>query len=955
MRLADFILGNIEPIMVEWEAFARRIWPTFGGGTPANPAEVRDHAVLILRSLALDMKTPQSGEERSEKSQGNGGSEKASEIVDECAIEHGADRTVSGFSLAAIASEYRSLRATVVKLWRATNPSPDARDIDDLTRFNEAIDQSLTAAAEGFTQESDRMAAGLRESEQRLRSTFEQTLAGFAEVDLDGRFVKVNARYAEIVGRTPEELCGGGGAVPMRMQDLTHPDDLPGNAELFRRLAEGTGPAFVIEKRYLRPDGSHVWVSNSVSALKDDHGATRSIVAAVLDITDRKQTEDALRQSEQRKTAILESALDCIITINHESRIVEFNASAERAFGYTRAEVIGRGLAECIIPAPYREAHAKGMARYLATGHGPILNHRVELTALRSDGTEFPVELTVSHVKGVEPAQFTAFLRDVTQRKRTEQALEAQKRLHQSVTDNATTALFIMDDRQCCVFMNPAAEELTGFTFDEVRARGGALHDIIHHTRPDGSAYPLSECPIDQALPTSHQAKGEEIFVHKDGRFYDVGFTASPLLDASGTAVGTVIEAQDITERKRVEAELARHRNYLDLMVRERTLALEESQGHLRRSERLAAMGTLAAGMGHDLANLMMPLGLRLDALAKESLSPSAREDLEGVAGALKYLRALSAGLRQLAADPTAPPPSEGIDVAGWWDEARGVVRGVLPRHVQLAAQVPEGLPRVRAHRAGLTQAIFNLVQNASEALADAPAGTIRIDAMLAAPDDKCCPGGVLLIVADDGPGMTPEVAARCFEPYFSTKGRAVSTGMGLALVRGIADHAGGMVEVSSRPGVGTVFTLHLPPVTGARGGAAHVEVEDREAIRAVVDIRDARLAALLGVFMGPLRIEGRPGDSSPPTDAALWITDARPAAHLEAFIRGDGNDGEPTSAPARVVLLMADPDPTAAEPGESVPAARIVHAGASPAMAAVRESIQKAVALVRASARTGP
>lgn len=147
-------------------------------------------------------------------------------------------------------------------------------------------------------------------------------------------------------------------------------------------------------------------------------------------------------------------------------------------------------------------------------------------------------------------------VQDITERKLAVEELAEQRRLYQSVTDNASTALFIMDDRQQCVFMNPAAQRLTGFSLDEVRGR--VLHDVIHHTRPDGSHYPLSQCPIDRAFPQNDREHGEEVFVHKDGHFYHVAFTASPMRDEQGSPVGTVIEVQDITHRKDAEDRLRR-------------------------------------------------------------------------------------------------------------------------------------------------------------------------------------------------------------------------------------------------------------------------------------------------------------------------------------------------------------------------------------------------------------
>jgi PAS domain S-box-containing protein len=129
------------------------------------------------------------------------------------------------------------------------------------------------------------------------------------------------------------------------------------------------------------------------------------------------------------------------------------------------------------------------------------------------------------------------------------------RRQLEAVANNATLALFIMDEHQRCTYMNPAAEQLTGYTLEEVQGR--ALHDVIHHTRPDGTPYPLQECPIDQALPQNMREQGEEVFVHKDGHFYPVAFTASPILE-DGQPVGTIIEVRDITEDKAAEEERLR-------------------------------------------------------------------------------------------------------------------------------------------------------------------------------------------------------------------------------------------------------------------------------------------------------------------------------------------------------------------------------------------------------------
>ena len=130
----------------------------------------------------------------------------------------------------------------------------------------------------------------------------------------------------------------------------------------------------------------------------------------------------------------------------------------------------------------------------------------------------------------------------------TRAALDETARRLDAIINNTKMAIFMMDARQQCVFMTSAAEVLTGYTFEETQGR--PLHDVIHHTHPDGRHYPLEECPIDRAFPEENQVEGEEVFVHKDGHFYPVAFTASPIRDADGQPIGTVIEARNVERQK---------------------------------------------------------------------------------------------------------------------------------------------------------------------------------------------------------------------------------------------------------------------------------------------------------------------------------------------------------------------------------------------------------------------
>lgn len=155
---------------------------------------------------------------------------------------------------------------------------------------------------------------------------------------------------------------------------------------------------------------------------------------------------------------------------------------------------------------------------------------------------------------------------------------DARRRL-EAVLNNASVAIFLMDDRQKCVYMNRAAEDLTGYAFDEVLELDRPLHDIVHHTYPDGRPFPLEECAIDRAFPEHNQMQGEEVFVHRDGTFYPVGFTASPIRDEESLTIGTIIEVRNISSERDAAERQQLLMNELNHRVKN-TLATVQSLAH---------------------------------------------------------------------------------------------------------------------------------------------------------------------------------------------------------------------------------------------------------------------------------------------------------------------------------------------------------------------------------------
>ena len=177
----------------------------------------------------------------------------------------------------------------------------------------------------------------VRASEERFRGIFDQAVAGIAEADLTGRFVRVNRRYCEIVGRTPDELYA------LRMQDITHPDDLPRNLALLGPAVE-TGGSFDIEKRYVRPDGSTVWVGNSVAVVTDDRGRPAHLVAVAVDVTARRRAEESLAASEERFRSLMDQAPFSVQLLSADGRTARVNRAWEELWGLTLDQLAGYSL-----------------------------------------------------------------------------------------------------------------------------------------------------------------------------------------------------------------------------------------------------------------------------------------------------------------------------------------------------------------------------------------------------------------------------------------------------------------------------------------------------------------------------------------------------------------------------------------------------------------------------------
>lgn len=250
-------------------------------------------------------------------------------------------------------------------------------------------------------------------AEARFDATFEQHAVGIALVSPDGRFLRVNGHLCNLLGRGARDL----GA--LRVQDVTHPEDLAASRRQAELLIDGAVPYYTIEKRYLRADGTPLWVSVTRSMVRSASGRPEHFVIVVEDVSARKAAEASLREREARLRSILDTVPDGMVVIDQRGMIESFSKTAEQMFGYEAEEVIGRNIA-LMMPPGDRERHDGYIRGYLETGVPRIIGHGRAVTAQRKDGSRFELHLSVGEILLGDRRMFVGFVRDLTERQRDE-------------------------------------------------------------------------------------------------------------------------------------------------------------------------------------------------------------------------------------------------------------------------------------------------------------------------------------------------------------------------------------------------------------------------------------------------------------------------------------------------------------------------------------------------------
>ena len=660
---------------------------------------------------------------------------------------------------------------------------------EDRISFLELVCADLALALDAI-----RYSEAIAESEAKLSDAMNIARLSYWEYSVIDDLFTFNDNFYSIYKVTADKVGGYQMSMARYIELFSHPDDGHILTEELERALKTGDPNFErqFESRIIFADGEVGHISVRYFIIKDDQGRTIGAYGTNQDITDRKRAEISLRESEEKLNVMANAALDAIMVIDDEGKIVFWNEAAGKMFGYSKENAIGKDLHKLLAPQRYYQDFKRGFAEFNQSGSGAIMGHALQMTAIRGNNEEFPVEISISKMKIKDKWHAVGMVRDITEQL---QAREMQTKLVSQYTAmiNTVPALIYIKDKELkYVEVNETFCTLIGKTKSEII--GKTVIDV----------YPPDIAEIQGKLDLNIINEGKSIINHevKVSYFRDeetwISITKVPLKNDKGEIIGLVGMIQDVTEH-------------------------HKSRDQLIQSDKLAAIGTLAAGVAHEINNPIGYINSNLNSMNKYlkkisqfseairkydaakwsdlqemlgDFGDAVNESIEGANRVKKIVADLKTFSRVDRAEKAMANINEGIE------STLNIVWNEIKYTCKVEKELGD-LPILYCVPNQLNQVFLNLIINAGQAISGNQ-GLIKIKSWA---DEK----NIYVSIGDNGVGIPEENLKRIFEPFYTTKEVGKGTGLGLGLAYDIVKKHRGHISVESKLGVGTVFTVTLP------------------------------------------------------------------------------------------------------------------------------------------------
>lgn len=512
-----------------------------------------------------------------------------------------------------------------------------------------------------------------------------------------------------------------------------------------------------------------------------------AVFAVLLWLYRKRQIFKLWKESQEIIRAMTEYCPDAIITADSTGIIVFVNDSTTKIFGYSKDELIGRLPLTILIPEHLKEGHESGFKRFFKTGESRLIARTYETTGKRKDGSEFPVELSLSSWMFKGNVFFTVVIRDILERKEMYERLIDSERRFRSVIEGAPNPVIIQCDDESIVFINRRFTEITGYSLEEI----STLESFMEHAFPN-PGYRKEVLERFKAIFNldSPVIDGVDINITcSDGSVRVWNLQSAPA-GKWGDKGAVMYVARDVTDHRKLEEQL-------------------------RQIQKMEVIGRFTAGIAHDFNNYISAImGFSQLALLQLSNHP-AKENIENVLKAAEKASGLTTQLLAFSRRQILRP--EVVNLNDIITDMTKMIRRIIGEDIELRLVLDPLAWNVKIDVSQIEQVIMNLVSNARDAMPEGGILTIQtsnvfLDKEYASRHASVIPGEyVMMSVEDTGAGMTDEVKTRIFEPFFTTKEPGKGTGLGLATVYGIVKQSGGFIWVYSEPGEGTTFKIYLP------------------------------------------------------------------------------------------------------------------------------------------------